>query len=117
MAKTNATHMRQIRRTARTRAKVRNTAYPRLSVHRTNHHIYAQIIDDTKHITLVAASDVVDKKKDQTKVLSAKQVGEQIASKAKEKKITKVVFDRGSFRYHGRIKALADAAREAGLQF
>ncbi len=94
---------------------------PRLAVFRSNNHIYAQIIDDTVGNTLVAASTMekeikasVEKTND---IAAAEAVGTAIAKKALEKGITEVVFDRGGFIYHGKIQALADAAREAGLQF
>ena len=94
---------------------------PRLSVFRSDKHIYAQIIDDTTATTLVAASTVEKEVKDKVEFTNnteaAKAVGELIAKRAAEKGITAVVFDRGGFLYHGKIKALADAAREAGLQF
>ncbi len=90
---------------------------PRLSVYRSTAHIYAQIIDDLKGVTLVAASTVEGKSKTGGNLASAKDVGKAVAEKAKAKGITKVVFDRGGYLYHGRVKALADAAREAGLQF
>jgi len=92
---------------------------PRLSIYRSTNHIYAQIIDDLQGKTLVAASTVEGKgsKKTGGNLASAKEVGKSVAEKAKAKGITKVVFDRGGYLYHGRVKALADAAREAGLQF
>lgn len=89
---------------------------PRLCVFRSNANIYAQIIDDTTGTTLVATSDLKLKKKG-TKSENAKKVGEDIAKLALAKKIEAVVFDRAGFAYHGRVKALADAAREAGLKF
>ncbi|KDE49716.1 50S ribosomal protein L18 [Geobacillus sp. CAMR12739] len=92
---------------------------PRLSVFRSNKHIYAQIIDDTKSSTIVSAS-TLDKEfgLDSTNnIEAAKKVGELVAKRALEKGIKKVVFDRGGYLYHGRVKALADAAREAGLEF
>ena len=106
----------------RIRTKVQGTAErPRLNVYRSVNHIYAQIIDDAEGKTLVSASTVLGKKASAKKaggnVASAKEVGKTIATKAKEKGIKKVVFDRGGYLYHGRIKALADAAREAGLEF
>jgi large subunit ribosomal protein L18 len=106
----------------RIRTKVQGTAErPRLNVYRSVNHIYAQIIDDADGKTLVSASTVLGKKaaakKSGGNVASAKDVGKAIAQKAKEKGIKKVVFDRGGYLYHGRIKALADAAREAGLEF
>ena len=94
---------------------------PRLCVFRSNLHMYAQIIDDTKGCTLVAASTVDPEVKAQVEntnnVEAAAVVGTVIAKRAAEKGIDKVVFDRGGFLYHGKIQALADAAREAGLQF
>jgi large subunit ribosomal protein L18 len=88
---------------------------PRLRVHRTLKHIYAQIIDDTKGHTLAAASSMG--RKDGGNIEGAKAVGKAVAEAAKAHSIECVCFDRGGNRYHGRIKALADAAREAGLQF
>jgi large subunit ribosomal protein L18 len=93
---------------------------PRLNVYRSLNHIYAQVIDDLKGVTIAAASTAEGKKSDRTtggNVASAKNVGKTIAERAKDKGITQVVFDRGGYLYHGRIKALADAAREAGLKF
>ena len=94
---------------------------PRLAVFRSNNHMYAQIIDDTIGNTLAAASTmesaIKDKLQKTSDVEAAKVVGEAIAKKALEKGISAVVFDRGGFVYHGKIQALADAAREAGLQF
>lgn len=107
------------RRHRKVRAKIQGTdERPRLCVFRSNKHIYAQIIDDEKGRTLISASDleVKDSKKDKKTDL-AQKVGQLIAQKAKEKKIKTVVFDRGGFRYHGRIKTLADEARKQGLQF
>ncbi len=106
----------------RIRNKVSGTAQqPRLAVFRSNKHIYAQIIDDQAHNTLVAAStmeaDVASKLEHTSTVEAAKAVGEAIAKKALDKGIQTVVFDRGGYVYHGKIQALADAAREAGLQF
>src|SRR6185437_3951938 len=97
---------------------------PRLNVYRSVNHIYAQVIDDAEGKTLVSATSVEkgkgvkgDKRPTGGNVSSAKEVGKLIAERAKEKGIKKVVFDRGGYLYHGRIKALADAAREAGLEF
>ena len=94
---------------------------PRLAVFRSDMHMYAQIIDDSKGVTLVAASTVDPEIKAQLEkmndVAAAAAVGTAIAKRAAEKGITEVVFDRGGFLYHGRVAALADAAREAGLQF
>ena len=92
---------------------------PRLAVFRSNKHISAQVIDDTKGITLVSAStyEKGNKFENGSNVEAAKLVGKVLAERALEKGITVVVFDRGGFLYHGRVKALADAAREAGLKF
>jgi large subunit ribosomal protein L18 len=95
---------------------------PRLNVYRSVNHIYAQVIDDQKGVTLVSASSLEAGKNGKThitggNVASAKTVGKTIAERAKEKGVTKVVFDRGGYLYHGRVKALAEAARAAGLQF
>jgi len=103
----------------RIRRKIAGTTErPRLAIFRSVAHIYAQVIDDTKGSTLVSASSV-DKggKTNGGNVAAAKSIGKLVAERAKEKGITKVVFDRGGYQYHGRIKALADAAREAGLEF
>ncbi len=107
------------RRHRRVRAKVFGTArLPRLSVFRSARHIYAQLIDDEKAGTLAAASDSELKKTDNKKKADkALQVGKLIAEKALKKKIEKVVFDRGGYKYHGRVKALAEGAREGGLKF
>ena len=108
----------RVRRHARVRAKVSGTtACPRLCVYRSNKNIEAQIIDDMKKVTLVSASSMSLKLENGSNVEAAKKVGEEIAKKAKAKKITKVVFDRSGYIYHGRVKALAEAAREAGLEF
>lgn len=107
---------RKKQRQARTRAKVRSiSSLPRLSVFRSNSHIYAQIIDDAAHVTLASVME----KKDitGTKIERARIIGGEIAKEALNKKITKVVFDKGSYAYHGRVKALAEGAREGGLEF
>ena len=108
------------RRHARITRSVRGTVErPRLSVYRSNAHIYAQLIDDDTGTTLVSASSLegdVDPS-DGSKSDQAREVGERVAARAKEAGIDKVVFDRGGFRYAGRIKALADGAREGGLTF
>jgi large subunit ribosomal protein L18 len=90
---------------------------PRLNVYRSLNHIYAQIIDDAKGETILSASTLSAKLKAGGNVAAAKEVGKLVAERAIEKGIKKVVFDRGGYLYHGRIKALADAAREAGLEF
>ena len=91
----------------------------RLSIFRSSKYNYAQIIDDKQRKTLVSASelDLTDEEKKKTKSERARLVGIYLGKKAKEKKVTKVVFDRGQYRYHGRVKALAEGAREAGLDF
>ncbi|NGP45856.1 50S ribosomal protein L18 [Bacillaceae bacterium SIJ1] len=108
------------KRHARVRTKLTGTAErPRLNVYRSNQHIYAQVIDDVNAVTLASAS-TLDKElgSDVGKnVDSAKKVGELIATRAKQKGVEDVIFDRGGYLYHGRVKALADAARESGLSF
>jgi len=95
-----------------------STERPRLAVFRSVSHIYAQLIDDEKGVTLAAASSTdKDRKISGGNVAGAKEVGKLIAERAREKGIKKVVYDRGGYLYHGRVKALADAAREAGLEF
>ena len=109
--------MRKIRHT-RVRNKIAGTSeVPRLNVFRSNNNIFAQIIDDEKQTTLVSSSSVELKINNGGNVEGAKLVGADIAKKAKKAKITKVVFDRGGSLYHGRVKALAEAARENGLEF
>ena len=110
------------KRHRRVRVKIQGTAdCPRLAVYRSLKHIYAQIIDDVKGVTIVSASSIdKDMRKDLThggNIESAKAVGEAIAKKALKAGVKDVVFDRGGFLYHGRVAALADAAREAGLNF
>jgi large subunit ribosomal protein L18 len=107
---------------ARLRQKMQgSTERPRLNVYRSLNHIYAQVIDDTTGKTLAAVSTVKGGNKGVKRtggnVASAKEVGKAIAERAREKGVKTVVFDRGGYLYHGRIKALADAAREAGLEF
>ncbi len=107
------------RRHARLRQKIHGTATrPRLSVCFTGKHIYVQFIDDVRGATLASTSTLASEARGtRATVEGAKKLGALAAAKAKEKKIAEVVFDRGGFRYHGRVKALADAAREAGLKF
>ena len=111
------------RRHVRVRAKVSGTTQrPRLNVFRSSAHIYAQVIDDTAGSTLVAASDLEAEVKERAgagapKVARAKAVGQIIAERAKQAGFESVVFDRGGFLYHGRVRAVAEGAREAGLQF
>lgn len=100
------------------RKSVRGTAgRPRLLVYRSLNHIYAQIIDDEARLTLASSSDFEVNGEKASGVNIAKKVGESLAKKAIAKKINKVVFDRRGYKYHGRVKALADAVREGGLQF
>lgn len=116
MKKTELKNYNRMRRHNRIRAKVSGTAaMPRLAIFRSARHISAQLINDDTSMTLVSCSDAKIAKG--TKVERAQAVGKQIAVLAKEKKVTKVVFDRGGFLYAGRVKALADAAREGGLEF
>jgi large subunit ribosomal protein L18 len=103
------------RRRVRTALKARAFGRPRLSVHRSGRHIYAQIIDDAAGRTLVAANTLGSKAG--SNVDAAAQVGKSLADAAKKAGVTAVVFDRGGFLFHGRVKALADAAREGGLEF
>jgi large subunit ribosomal protein L18 len=110
----------RLKRHRRVRAKVKGTAErPRLCVFRSTKHIYAQLIDDDAGVTLAAASSLDPSLRSQSggNIAGAKAVGSLIASKAQEKGIKAVVFDRGGFRYHGRVKSLADSAREGGLEF
>ncbi len=106
---------------SRIRRKMSGTAErPRLNVYRSLNHIYTQLIDDASGTTIASASSMgtkSDEKKTGGNVAAAAEVGKMIAERAKEKGITKIVFDRGGYLYHGRIKALADAAREGGLEF
>ena len=117
-------HPKQIvrtRRSKKTRLHIRSLGAHRLCVHRTPRHIYAQIIAPDAAQTLVAAStlekDVAKGLKSTGNVEAARKIGQTLAARAKEKGITKVAFDRSGFRFHGRVKALADAAREGGLEF
>ena len=108
----------RLRRHARVRAKLSGTSEaPRLCVYRSNKNIEAQIIDDTKGVTLVASSSMALKLDNGSNIEAAAKVGKDIAEKALAKNINKVVFDRSGYIYHGRVKALAEAAREAGLDF
>jgi len=111
------------RRHARVRAKISGTASrPRLNVFRSSAHIYAQVIDDIRGHTIVAACDLDEAVRDRagegaTKSVRAKIVGEVIAERARDAGVDAVLFDRGGFLYHGRVKAVADGARESGLKF
>ena len=108
----------RVRRHARVRAKLSGTKEaPRLCVYRSNKNIEAQLIDDVKGVTLVSSSSMALKLENGSNIEAAAKVGKDIAEKALAKKIKKVVFDRSGYIYHGRVKALAEAAREAGLEF
>jgi len=120
--KTNLREVARLKRKKRIRRKVEGTDQrPRLSVFRSDKHIYAQIVNDVTGSTLVSAStlspDYKGMEQIKGKVAAAKRVGELVAQKALEKGIAKVVFDRNGFIYHGRVQALADAARQKGLDF
>ncbi len=95
----------------------RDIARPRLSVYRSNQHISVQVIDDIKNVTLASGSDVLQKAVKKTKTEKAFVVGEEIAKKVLKLKVKEVVFDRGGYKYHGRVKALAEGARKGGLIF
>jgi large subunit ribosomal protein L18 len=110
----------RLRRALRSRAKIRELKVMRLSVHRTPRHIYAQVLDPQSRVVVTASTlqkDVAEELKGTGNVDAAKAVGKAIAERAKAKGITQVAFDRSGFKYHGRVKALADAAREHGLEF
>lgn len=120
--KTNPREVARLKRKKRIRKNITGTGErPRLSIFRSDKHIYAQIVDDVQGVTLVTtstlSSEYKEGEKPAGKVGAAKRVGELIARKALKKGIAKVVFDRNGFIYHGRVQALADAAREAGLDF
>lgn len=121
MAKTALKTITRLKRQVRVRKKIRgNSERPRLNVFKSARHIYAQLIDDSKGVTIVACSTLTAGSADLSStgnVSAASHVGKDIARLAIEKGITSVVFDRNGFLYHGRIKALAEAAREAGLLF
>lgn len=113
--------LKRINRSKKTRKKIKELGVLRLSVNRTNNHIYAQIIDDAKSITLASASTVEPEMRSQSKfgnnIESAILIGKRIADKAKILGIEEIAFDRSGYQYHGRIKALAEAARDNGLKF
>ncbi|MFA6034535.1 MAG: 50S ribosomal protein L18 [Myxococcota bacterium] len=116
------TETQRLLKKGRIRKKIAGTTErPRLAVFKSNRHIYAQIIDDSKGVTLAAASTLDETIAAEAKALKkadeAKKVGELLAKRCLEKNITQIVFDRGGFPYHGRVKALAEAARGAGLKF
>ena len=108
----------RLKRHARVRAKISGTPEcPRLNVFRSNAHIHAQVIDDVNGVTLASASSVDMKLENGSNIAAATAVGKAVGEAAIAKNIKKVVFDRGGYVYHGRVKALAEAAREAGLEF
>lgn len=122
MANTNIRMLARKRRQKRVRKKIRGSQErPRLCVFRSSRHIYAQIVDDDSGRTLVAASTITSELKDKVKGLkksqAAKLVGEHLGALAKSNGITTVIFDRNGFLYHGRVRALSEGAREAGLTF
>lgn len=122
MATLRSRNALRVRRHDRIRKRLKGSAErPRLSVFRSLHHVYAQVIDDATGRTVVAASTrekaVAEGLKSLASTAAAQRVGTMLAQRAKEKGVTAVVFDRGGYKYHGRIKALADAARSAGLEF
>jgi large subunit ribosomal protein L18 len=115
--------LQAVRRKGRVRGRVKRAAHgrPRLSVHRSSMHIYAQIIDDIKGVTVASASSLEKAMRESLKsganINAAKAIGKLLAERAKEKGVVEVTFDRGGYIYHGRVKALAEAAREGGLNF
>jgi large subunit ribosomal protein L18 len=120
MSRLHDTRTARIRRHRRVRKKVRGTPErPRLAVYRSNRHIYAQVIDDLGGVTVAAASTLEPDLRDGAtgNAAAAAQVGRRVAERAKAAGVATVVFDRGGFLYHGRVAALADAARDAGLEF
>ena len=122
MTKIRTNKGRRVMRHIRVRRKISGTSErPRLSVYRSLNHVYAQVIDDSQGVTLTSASSlesaVKTQKDDKNKVNVAELVGSLLSDRAKEKGVSQVVFDRGGYRYHGRVKALADAARKGGLVF
>ncbi len=105
-------------RTLRVRSSVKTSGRPRLTIFRSNMHIWAQIIDDSTHKTIVSINTkAIKSKKGDTKTMKSTALGAEIAKLALAKKVTKIVFDRGAYKYHGRVKAVAEAARSAGLEF
>ena len=118
MARRDSKNIIRLRVHKRIRSRVAGTPErPRLAVFRSVKHIYAQVIDDTKGHTVVAAGSTEKDSKNGGNVAGAKEIGKLVAERAKDKGIKAVVFDRGGYQYHGRVKALAEAAREAGLEF
>lgn len=122
MGATEPKRLARIKRQRRIRKRIKGTSgQPRLCVFRSAKHIYAQIIDDSRGLTLVSASstepEIRQKDKFESKVALATFIGKQVAERAQEKGIKKVVFDRNGFLYHGRVKAVSEGARESGLEF
>ena len=118
MVSKESKNVSRLRRHARVRNKISGTSEaPRLCLYRSNKNIEAQIIDDTKGVTLVSSSSMSLKLENGSNIAAAALVGKDIAQKALAKNITTIVFDRSGYIYHGRVKALAEAAREAGLKF
>lgn len=118
MIRKESNNKARVRRHTRVRKNITGTKeVPRLNVFRSNKGIYAQVIDDTTGTTLASSSNLELKIKNGGNIEAAQAVGKDIAQKCKKLKIKKVVFDRGGYQYHGRIEALADSAREAGLEF
>ena len=118
MARRDSKNIIRLRVHKRIRSRVSGTAErPRLAVFRSVKHIYAQVIDDTKGHTVVAAGSTGAESKNGGNIAGAKEIGKLVAERAKDNGIKAVVFDRGGYQYHGRVKALAEAAREAGLEF
>jgi large subunit ribosomal protein L18 len=122
MGKANPAYAARERRHRRVRKHLAGTSErPRLNIFRSLNHIYVQVIDDAKSVTLISASsldvDVAKKAKGQTRTEQAKLVGQLVAERALKAGVNEVVFDRGGYKYHGRVKALAEASRKAGLKF
>ncbi|MXS84995.1 50S ribosomal protein L18 [Nitrosomonas sp. HPC101] len=117
----NTTKLARLRRAKATRIRISNSRRFRLLVHKSNNHIYAQIIDPTSNYVIVSASTVEAEVKKQYSnggtIEAAKYIGQLVAKKSLESQISEVAFDRSGFKYHGRVKALADAARSAGMKF
>lgn len=118
MKKISSKKEKKLRRHRRVRAKVQGTARrPRLSVFRSNQHVWVQLIDDVAGKTLASTSDKNLKEKKESTVAAAEKVGKELAKQALEKKIDMAVFDRGGYKYHGIVKAVAEGARKGGLKF
>ena len=117
MASSAHSSMKRRAQRVRRRLKKHSQGRPRLSVHRSDKNISVQVIDDTRGVTVASASTLEDKTQKGSDVAAATRIGTLIAERATKAGVTEVVFDRGAYLYHGRVKALADAAREAGLKF